>query len=74
MTDFCVNCCNKEDDLICAPCHHKTLKIYENKLISEFLSGLRELYFKLDFRGEIDKRIYSSFIEKWEGKLKDISS
>jgi len=78
MTDFCVNCCNKEDDLICSPCHHKTLKIYENKLIEEFLKSW-EVLLKwcndVGFDYEMHKGNIKNYIiqeiEKWEAKLKE---
>jgi len=40
MTDFCVNCGNKELALICVECHHKVLKLHENRQRAEFLKDL----------------------------------
>jgi len=61
MTDFCVNCGNKELSLICVECHTKVLKLYEDKQRTEFLEDLKhKTYYWKGYR--------NTLIEKWEGK------
>lgn len=73
MTDFCVNCGNKNLDLICTECNEKTIKIYEDKgrkrIIDDFLKSIQKWldddipkYAYLD--DEIEYWIHES--EKWE--------
>ncbi len=57
--DFCVNCGNKQLDLICTKCNEKNIRTYENKLIEEFLEDLRRLP---------DSKASFRLLEKWEAR------
>ena len=62
MTDFCVNCGKRDCEMICPECNERTLTIYEQKLIAEFLE---------DLEGRDDTIPLIPLIEKWELRKND---
>ena len=64
MTDFCVNCGKRDCDMICPECNERTLTIYEQKLIAEFIEDIDEA-------GTYEERC--KLREKWEQR-KDVDN
>ena len=72
MTDFCVNCGKRDCDMICPECNERTLTIYEQKLIAEFLAEydnfievIQGIEFQCGFQG-------IPFTDKLKNKIKEI--